>query len=214
MAQRPPLRPRGPSPRPGPSYGGTATARATFCRRRLPPGSATSRLRASASPRAERRPASTCGLRAAPPRAAFRGSGRPQPEIGPALGPAFGSRARAPARPWPAGRGAGAVPAFHHGGAVCWRSAAPRLRRGQRRRARSVPPRRDSGSAPEGSPRSAGPAVGRGRRGRDGGERRSPPWARWAVPGPAAVRGGQGAARGGGRCPSVHPSVCLSVSVW
>lgn len=121
---------------------------------------------------------------------------------------------RAPARPWPAGRGAGAVPAFHHGGAVCWRSAAPRLRRGQRRRARSVPPRRDSGSAPEGSPRSAGPAVGRGRRGRDGGERRSPPWARWAVPGPAAARGGQGAARGGGRCPSVHPSVCLSVSVW
>lgn len=207
MAQRPPLRPRGPSPRPGPSYGGTATARATFCRRRLPPGSATSRLRASASPRAERRPASTCGLRAAPPRAAFRGSGRPQPEIGPALGPAFGSRARPPLAGRPRRRRSARIPSWRSGllavgsaeaeaGAAAPRTvSATAARFGLR--SRGLPSLRGAG----GWARPAGPGRGRA-----------------ALPTLGAVgsaRAGGGAGRAGGSAwggsVPVRPSVCLSV---
>lgn len=93
------------------------------------------------------------------------------------------------------------MPAFHHGGTVGWRSAAPGLRQGLRRRARSVLPRgpRDEGRS-RGLPlfpRSLLGAGGRGRRGRAR-ERAALPTqgavgsARsWRPAGPAAGGGGE-----------------------
>lgn len=94
------------------------------------------------------------------------------------------------------------MPAFHHGGTVGWRSAAPGLRRGLRRRARSVvavgiAANADSG---QGGSRSRGLLL-------------LPPWGwvgeRVAGPGPGRAGGERGVLhpRRGGQCQELAAAV-------
>lgn len=190
--------PTGLAPRPRPAYGGTATARPAFpavASRRAPspPGPAPSRAR---PPPAGSPP---------PPRAAFRG--RPRPKICPALGPAFVSRARPPLAGRLRRRRSARIPSWRSGPLAVGSAEAE---------AGAAAPLTVSATAARfglhsrGLPsRSAGLAVGRGRRGRDGSSGASQPGRGGQCQGRRRPCGTGRGSVGGGSVP-----VCLSVCLW